>query len=127
MSSLTSIEKRFFEDLFGMISGYVLDYSNAIFAEFFRECAKVDIYANKYSFNGDSKAKRLRAFWEAESDQVVGKVLDVLLEVWCYENPTPEEKVQKRYEKAAEIASRLQGKLSNKKTDEGTFLKQQVE
>jgi len=83
MSSLTSIEKRYFEDLFAMGSGYVVSkdaYTNATFAEFLRECAKVDIYADKYSFNGDSKAKRLRAFWEIESDPVVGKVLEALSE-----------------------------------------------
>jgi hypothetical protein len=45
MSSLKAIEKRVFEDLFGMASGYVLDFSNNTFAEFFRETANIDIYA----------------------------------------------------------------------------------
>jgi len=34
VSSLKAIEKRVFEDLFGMASGYVLDFSNNTFAEF---------------------------------------------------------------------------------------------
>ena len=82
MSSLTSLEKRIFEDLLGMSSGYVLEYSNATFAELFRECVKVDIYNSKYAFNGDSKAKRLRAFWETQTDTLIGKVLKELLDVW---------------------------------------------
>lgn len=82
MSSLKAIEKRVFEDLFGMASGYVLDFSNNTFAEFFRKTANIDIYAPKYDFNGDSKAKRLRAFWETELDALVGKVLSELLAVW---------------------------------------------
>ncbi len=124
MSSLTSIDKRYFEDLFGMSSGYVLDYSNATFAEFFRECVQFDIYADKYAINGDSKAKRLRAFWELESDLAVGKVLEALLGVWHYENPTPEKQSQVRYEKAVEIVHRLQGKESSSESDEDTFLNQ---
>ena len=124
MSSLTSIDKRHFEDLFGMSSGYVLDYSNATFAEFFRECVQVDIYADKYSFNGDSKAKRLRAFWEIEADQTVARVLEALLEVWNYENPTPDENSQQRYTKAVEIVNRLQGKNNPPEPDEKTFLNQ---
>lgn len=127
MSSLTSIDKRYFEDLFGMSSGYVLDYSNATFAEFFRECVQVDIYADKYSFNGDSKANRLRAFWEIEADQTIAKVLEALLEVWCYENPTPDKPFQVRYEKAVEIVHRLQGKNSSPEPDENTFLNQRFD
>jgi len=128
MSSLTSIEKRYFEDLFVMGSGYVVSkdaYTNATFAEFFRECAKVDIYAEKYFFNGDSKAKRLRAFWEIESDRIVGKVLKALLEVWGYENSAPDEQSKVRYDKALEIACRLQGKSTEIKDFETTFLNQQ--
>jgi len=125
MSSLTSIEKRYFEDLFGMGSGYVLEYSNATFAELFRESVKVDIYADKYSFNGNSKAKRLRAFWEIEPDSTVGKILEAILEVWSYDNPKPDEQIKLRYDKALEIAGRLQGKIIKKVDDESNFLKQQ--
>jgi len=57
-------------------------FSNNTFAEFFRKTANIDIYAHKYAFNGDSKAKRLRAFWEIEPDTLVGKILSELLEVW---------------------------------------------
>jgi len=126
MSSLTSIEKRYFEDLFGLGSGYVLDYSNATFAEFFRECAKVDIYADKYSFNGDSKAKHLRAFWEIEPDHVVGKVLEALLEVWSYENPEPDAVSRKGYDKAKTTIARLLGRDVIEEKTEDDFLREKL-
>jgi len=130
MSTLTSIEKRYFEDIFAMGSGYVISqdaYNNAKFAEFFRECAKVDISSDKYSFNGDSKAKRLRAFWEVESDRAVGTVLEALLQVWSYENPSPDEQSKVRYNKALGIVRHLQGKIADNVDTEATFLKQQFE
>lgn len=126
MSSLNHIEKRYFEDLLDLGSGYVLDYSNATFAEFFRRCVNIDIYADKYSFNGGSKAKRLRSFWEIEPDMIVGKVLEALLDVWRYKNKKPDDQNQKRYEKAIEIAYRLQGKkIISNELDESTFLRKQ--
>ena len=127
MNSLTSLDKRFFEDLFGMGSGYVLDYSDATYAEFFRE-HNIDINQKKYLFKGDSKAKRLRAFWEIESDdKIVGKVLEELLKVWRYNNPNPDQDRQKRYEEAIAITHRLQQKNISKASDANTFLKQQFD
>ena len=81
MSSLTDIEKRYFEKLFGMQSGYVLDYSDATFGEFFNR-HKVNIHGQKYQIYGTSKAKKMRAFWEQESDASVGKVLEELLDAY---------------------------------------------
>lgn len=115
MGNLRTIEKRAFEDLFGMASGYVLDFSNNTFAEFFRETANINIYDEKYSFNGDSKAKRLRAFWEIEADHLVGKVLAALLEIWEYENADNAQEHLK-YEKCYKIVTRLNG-LKNPTTD----------
>jgi hypothetical protein len=85
-NSFTSLEKKYFEDLFNMSTGYVLDFSNNTFASFFKECVNKDIYHNKYSVYGDSKAKRLRTFWEMESDQLVGKALKGMLDIWEYDN-----------------------------------------
>ena len=73
MSSLKMLERDCFENLFGMGSGYVMDFSNRTFSEFFQESVRADIYADKYAANGDSKARRLRAFIELEPDPVVGK------------------------------------------------------
>lgn len=79
MSSLTDIEKRYLEKLLGMQSGYVLDYSDATYAEFFSR-HRVDIHGGRYQTYGTSKAKKLRAFWEQEPDVIVGKVLSELLD-----------------------------------------------
>ena len=78
MSSLTSIDKRYFEKILGMASGYVLDFTDATFGEFFARY-KVDIHGKKFQTYGTSKAKKMRAFWEQESDQKVATVLDELL------------------------------------------------
>lgn len=78
MSSLMMPEKKIFERLFDR-SGYVLDFSDRTFSEFFREY-QINIDADKYLVNGQSKMKRLRAFWEIEHDLLVGKILNGLLE-----------------------------------------------
>lgn len=123
MSNLKTIEKKVFEDLFGMASGYVLDFTNNTFAEFFRDTVNIDIYADKYSFNGDSKAKRLRAFWEVEPDSVVGIVLTELLEVWKYENlKSGNTTNDARYKEARKIVGRLLGKQSKEEDSEKRFL-----
>ncbi len=80
MSTLTEIEKRYFEELFGMRSGYVLDFTDRTFSEFFRSTVQLNIDDPKYG--ATSKAKRLRSFWEQEPDAVVGKILGELLKVW---------------------------------------------
>jgi hypothetical protein len=128
VSSLKAIEKRVFEDLFGMASGYVLDFSNNTFAEFFRETANIDIYAPKYDINGDSKAKRLRAFWETESDVLVSKVLSGLLEIWRFNaerngqtNDTPQ------FKQVARIIARLTGKQPDPVATEQEFLHRQYQ
>ncbi len=82
MSDLSITEKMKLEKLFGMESGYVLDFSNRTFGEFLSENAGVDIYQSKYNYASGSKANRLRAFWTKEGNAVVGKLLNKLLEYW---------------------------------------------
>lgn len=79
MSSLTDIEKRYLEKLLGMQSGYVLDYSDPTFGEFFKR-HRIDIHGSKYQTYGTSKAKKIRAFWEQEPDALVGRVLSEMLD-----------------------------------------------
>lgn len=109
MSNLKMLERECFEELFGMSSGYVLDFSNRTFAEFFHQNAGVDIYASKYETNGDSKARRLRAFIELEADSLVGKVLSELLDYWRYKTPQPNAKEAKLHERASQVVGRLLG------------------
>lgn len=80
MSDLTNIEKRKLERLFGMSSGYVLDFSNRTFEEFVLESTGRAIYDARYDYGSGSKANRLRGFWNEESNYVVGKLLGDLID-----------------------------------------------
>lgn len=80
MSDLTSSEKRKLERLFGMASGYVLDFSNRTFAEFVEESVRRDIYDARYDFGSGSKANRLRGLWSVEGNNLVGKLTGDLIE-----------------------------------------------
>ncbi|MCZ0933363.1 MAG: hypothetical protein OXJ52_09470, partial [Oligoflexia bacterium] len=122
MSQLKMHEKKLFEKLFDR-GGYVLDFNDRTFVEFFRDHG-INIEKEKYRFNGRSKMKRLRAFWEIESDNVVGKVLQSLLEYACVvEAVNPNEK-----KIANSIINKLQGESPEQKTEkviESEFLKRE--
>ncbi len=123
MSTLSTVEKQRFEDLFGMASGYVLNFSHAKFAEFFRQEVGINIYDPRYAFNGTSKAKMLRAFWEVEEPANVGRALEKLLEVWRYLNePGKDERADRQFVECTRTAARLLGRELNQET-ESDFLK----
>ncbi|MBW2186311.1 MAG: hypothetical protein JRG71_07890 [Deltaproteobacteria bacterium] len=127
MSGLTDIDKRYLERILGMGSGYVLDYSDATYEEFF-SLHKIDIHGSRYQTYGTSKAKKMRAFWEVEPDSVVAPVLDEMLasyEADCELNRREVEKAM--LDKSKAIVARLDGKRSDvKDTDtEGDFLSQE--
>ena len=82
MSDLTAIEKRKLERTLGMESGYVLNFSNRTFAEFFLDSFGIDVYDAKYDRASGSKANRMRAFWDVESNFLVGRALDLLFTEW---------------------------------------------
>ncbi len=79
MSSLDMRDKRVLEEFFGMSSGYVLNFSDRSFGEFVQEIVDVEIHSDKYTAQGSSKAKKLRAFWEIESDYLVGRLMRTLI------------------------------------------------
>ncbi|TVQ29638.1 MAG: hypothetical protein EA370_14765 [Wenzhouxiangella sp.] len=81
MSSLTHAEKRYLEKLFGMQSGFVMDFTDATFAELFKR-HHITIHGQKYQTYGTSKAKKMRAFWEQEPDALVGRVLSEMLDLY---------------------------------------------
>ena len=80
MSNLTFTEKRRFEQLLGMETGYVLDFTNRTFAEFIRDSTGRDIYDARYHYESGSKANRLRAFWQKEENGIVGKLMGDMLD-----------------------------------------------
>ncbi len=90
MSDINFKEKKFLERLLEMGGGYVLDFSNRTMQEFIMDTMDVDIYHDRYSFKGDSKANRLRSFWEIESNYHVGLLLENLLDYWLTQIHTGE-------------------------------------
>lgn len=82
MSSLSNIDKVKLESLFDMGNGYVLDFSDRRFYDFVVGATGKNILDNAYSVSGTSKAKRLRIFWEKESDSIVGKLTEEMIEYW---------------------------------------------
>lgn len=110
MSSLTDIEKRYLERLLNMQGGYVLDYSDATFGEFFNR-HRVNIHGSKYQTYGTSKAKKMRAFWEQESDSLVGNVLSEMLDSYEADCDLNKREIDKSVlEKSRSIVARLTGK-----------------
>lgn len=80
MAKLNFQEKQAIEKLLGMSTGYVSDFSNRTFQLFIGDYFNIDIYDEKYSDNGDSKANRLRTLLQKESEYVVSNILEGLLE-----------------------------------------------
>jgi len=81
MAELNRLDKIKLERVFDMGGGYVLDYSNRTFEDFFIETLHIEIYHEKYENEyGGSKANRLREFWKKESNYIVGKCIIELLD-----------------------------------------------
>jgi len=116
MAQLDFIDKGYFEKLFGMNSGYVLNFSNSTFQEFVYEKIQIDIY-QKYP--GLSKAKILRAII-ADSDKItVGKLLLELLR-YMQANDMIGDNDRDIFKKCAEIGNRLIGKTTPPMTKPNT-------
>ncbi|MDI7237973.1 hypothetical protein QMM95_18285 [Leptospira santarosai] len=80
MSDLRTIERVKLEDLFQMGFGYVLNFSNRTFSEYAFEVTGIEIYNEKYSFKGTSKANHLRSFWEVENNFITAKLIHGLID-----------------------------------------------
>lgn len=80
MEQLRSVELKLIDELFGMSSGYVLDFTNSTFADFFRREIGIDIYDSAYAIYGGSKGKHLRAFLTIGQSRAIAKALTALWE-----------------------------------------------
>ena len=128
MSSLNVTEQRYIEKVLDMGTGYVLDFTDATFGAFFKRHG-VDIHGNRYRTYGTSKAKKMRAFWEQETDGLVAGVLSEMLdnyEAQCQLGESETDSVS--LGKGREIVARLNGRPieSNTTTDDG-FLKREFD
>lgn len=75
---IDNLTRQKLEQLFAMSSGYVLDFSNASFADFVRTCLGFDPY-DRYS---GSKAVILRSIWQLEPVPEVARLNLEILERW---------------------------------------------
>ena len=92
-----------------MSSGYVLDFSDRTFRQFFDTNLSINIDDPKYRVNNsNSKAKRLRNLWRLESAEVVARSILALVEYIELNQKstcTPEDK--ERLERARAIAEAI--------------------
>jgi hypothetical protein len=75
MVKLKHSETRVIDEALAMGGGYVLGFSDRTMAEFFDDEFGIDIDHERYRFNGDSKAKRLRAFLSVADEYNAARVL----------------------------------------------------
>lgn len=113
MSSLATTDKQVLEKLFQMGGGYVLNFSDRTFAEFFRDDIGVDICDKKYNYASGSKANRMRGFWQAADDALIAKsilrllaYIDTQIAIGRLNRPDFSDELIQR---AKNIASRLTG------------------
>lgn len=112
MANMDFVEKDYFERLFGMGSGYVLDFSNRSFQEFVCSIMQIDIYAK---YPGLSKAKILRSIIADYDNVTVGKLLLELMRYMQAKDMIADED-KATFKKCAEIGNRLIGKTTTIKS-----------
>jgi hypothetical protein len=110
MSDLKFLEKEKLEKIYDMSSGYVMSFSNRTFQAFILESVGKNIYDSKYEVSGDSKANRLRAFWQLEPNFVVGKLTKDLLDYALEANNNLDKTL---FEKCSQVADRLLKRTSS--------------
>lgn len=81
MNSLRSVDLSLIDEVLrGGEKGYVLDFSNRTFSDFFIRELDIDIDAPQYATDGASKAKRLRCFLGKVDDGTAARALRSLWE-----------------------------------------------
>lgn len=82
ISSIRFIDLRLIDDLVNFVRGpgFVLDFSDGSFSDFFASELKVNIDDPKYVANGGSKGKRLRSFLQSCDDATAVRALEALWE-----------------------------------------------
>jgi hypothetical protein len=115
MSTLTVTDRAYLEKFLDMSGGYPHRYpgekfSDSSFGAFFQRHS-VTIHDQKYQTIGTSKANKLRAFWDLESDSVVGKVMSGMVDEYVVGCELNNKSVEAALlERVRGIISRLNGK-----------------
>jgi len=132
MSDISEIEKRKLEKVFSMHGGYVIDFTNQSFQNYIQNTIGINIYAEKYSEYGDSKAKRLKSLWKNENNNIVGKLIENMLQYYketIHLNDQENSVNIDLYNDSLKIAYRLLGKTPkiNNESNIDDFLKKEVD
>ncbi len=110
LSNIEAKTKLILEELFDMNSGYVMNLSSTKFSDLIYDVTRIKIYDEKYNFRSGSKANRLRALWNIESNQNVAAINLTLLGYWEQQfrlsNPD-EEKFYRYYNLKVDAAKQL--------------------
>ena len=112
MAQMTYIEKDYFERLFDMERGYVLDFTNYTYQRFVADTINIDVYKKYHNL---SKAKILRAIMDDCDNVTVGKLLLGLMQYMQARELVTDEK-KEIFQKCTEIGYRLIGKKVSAKT-----------
>lgn len=126
MATLNTTEKGILEKLFQMGGGYVLNFSDRSMGEFFRDDLHIDIYDSRFNYASGSKANRMRGFWQAASDQLVGKSIISLIGYiegqLLVGNLRSEDFPKALILKGREIGNKLLGVVGQTQTSESDFV-----
>ena len=119
MVDLKRSEIRTIEEAFSFSPGYVLNFSDRTYSEFFEDEFGINIDDAVYHTHGTSKGKRLRAFIEREDAAVVAYVLRKLWEYRCSESKPDlssdeEARIQSKF---FSVISRIEGDHQVSRTD----------
>ena len=111
MSNIRTVEMMFLDELFEMGGGYVLNFSDRTFTQFFAEELNIDIDDPVYARNGGSKGKRLRCLLQTVDKPTVVRTLTAL---WDYlealrQHTDKPETLMKAHGRLLALMNRLQG------------------
>ena len=80
VGNIRALDMLFLEDLLGMGGGYVLEFSDSTFAQFFAEEVGINIDDPAWAAKGGSKGKRMRLFLQTADKPTVVRALKALWE-----------------------------------------------
>src|SRR4051812_18466304 len=81
MPNIRAVDMLILDDIFEMGGGYVIDFSDRTFAQFFADELNIDINDPRYSVNGGSKGKRMRCFLQTVDKPTAIRTLETM---WQY-------------------------------------------
>lgn len=117
VAAITWSDEATLVELFKMGGGFVLDFTNYTFARFFDD-HRVDIDNARYSREGTSKGRRMRAFLKLDPDHTVGQVINSLIDYGIEKALFDDlENAHTLIEKGRRIAARLLEKQSSADID----------